>query len=104
MGAGLGDTIIAATAAGGETALRIVGLFHTGLEQQDLAFVYLPLTKQQSMQARPRVVNEIHIRLADISRSISAGAGDRRALGITRRRRGRKPMRASCRSSCCRTR
>ncbi len=70
MGAGLGDTIIAATTAGGETGLRIVGLFHTGLEQQDLAFVYLPLTKQQSMQARPRVVNEIHIRLADISRSI----------------------------------
>ena len=70
MGASLGDTVIAATAAGGETALRIVGMFHTGLEQQDLGFVYLPLTKQQSMQARPRVVNEIHIRLDDISRSI----------------------------------
>lgn len=70
MGTEIGDTVVAATAAGGETGLRIVGLFRTGLEQQDLGFVYLPLTKQQSMQARPRVVNEIHIRLDDIARSI----------------------------------
>lgn len=70
MGAGIGDTVIAATAAGGETGLRIVGLFDTGLDQQDLNFAYLQLAKQQSMQGRPRVVNEIHLRLADMSRSI----------------------------------
>lgn len=70
MGAGLGDTISVATAAGGESVLRVVGLFRTGLEQQDLGQVYVSLNRQQSMQARPRVVNEIHIRLADLSRSI----------------------------------
>ena len=69
MGAALGDTISVATAAGGESALRIVGIFHTGLEQQDIGQVYVALNRQQSMQARPRVVNEIHIRLADIRRS-----------------------------------
>jgi lipoprotein-releasing system permease protein len=69
MGAALGDTVAVATAAGGETALRIVGIFSTGVEQQDLAQVYVALTRQQSMQGRPRVVNAIHIRLADISRS-----------------------------------
>jgi lipoprotein-releasing system permease protein len=70
MGANLGDTIAAATLAGGETALRIVGLFRTGLEQQDNGIVYVSLSKQQSMQARPRVINEIRIRLDDITQSI----------------------------------
>jgi lipoprotein-releasing system permease protein len=69
MGAALGDTVSVATTAGGESALRIVGIFRTGLEQQDIGQVYVALNRQQSMQARPRVVNEIHIRLADISRS-----------------------------------
>ncbi len=69
MGAALGDTISVATAQGGESVLRIVGIFHTGLEQQDLGQVFVALNRQQSMQARPRVVNEIHIRLTDIRRS-----------------------------------
>ncbi len=69
MGAQLGDTISVATTAGGESTLRIVGLFRTGIEQQDLGQVYVSLNRQQSMQARPRVVNEIHIRLDDIERS-----------------------------------
>ncbi len=79
MGASLGDTISVATAAGGENVLRIVGIFHTGLEQQDLGQVFVALNRQQSMQARPRVVNEIQIRLADIeqSRAIAALAEGR---------------------------
>ena len=71
MGVAVGDTVIAATTAGGQTSLRVVGLFATGLEQQDLGLVYVNLAKQQSMQARPRVVNEIGIRLRDISRSVA---------------------------------
>ena len=70
MGAAVGDTIAAATLAGGETSLRIVGIFRTGLEQQDTGLIYLSLSKQQSMQARPRVINEIRIRLDDIAGSI----------------------------------
>ena len=74
MGAALGDTISVATVAGGETTLRVVGIFRTGLEQQDIGQVYVALNRQQSMQGRPRVVNEIHIRLADIDRSIEVAA------------------------------
>ena len=70
MGVAVGDTVVAATTAGGQTSLRVVGLFATGLEQQDLGLVYVNLAKQQSMQARPRVVNEIGIRLRDIARSV----------------------------------
>ncbi len=70
MGAAVGDTIAAATLAGGETSLRIVGIFRTGLEQQDTGLIYLSLSKQQSMQGRPRVINEIRIRLDDIAGSI----------------------------------
>lgn len=74
MGASLGDTIAAATLAGGETSLRIVGIFRSGLEQQDTGIAYLSLSKHQSMQARPRVINEIRIRLDDIARSIPIAA------------------------------
>ncbi len=74
MGADIGDTLAAATAAGGETALRVVGIFSTGMEAADTSQVFVALAKQQSMQARPRVVNEIHIRLADITRSIAMAA------------------------------
>jgi len=74
MGAALGDTVAVATSAGGESALRIVGIFRTGVEQQDNSQVYVSLNRQQSMQGRPRVVNEIHIRLADIARSREVAA------------------------------
>ena len=74
MGAALGDTISVATVVGGESALRVVGIFRTGLEQQDIGQVYVALNRQQSMQGRPRVVNEIHIRLANIDRSIEVAA------------------------------
>jgi lipoprotein-releasing system permease protein len=74
MGVALGDTVAVSTVAGGESALRVVGIFRTGLEQQDLGQVYVALNRLQSMQARPRVVNEIHIRLADIDRSREVAA------------------------------
>lgn len=74
LGAGMGDTLSVATTAGGEGALRVVGIFRTGLEQQDIGQVFITLARQQSLQGRPRVVNEIHVRLADITRSIPMAA------------------------------
>ena len=74
MGVGIGDSVAAVAAGGRETTLRVVGLYFTGLEEQDLARVYVNLARQQSMQSRPRVVNQIAIRLADISRSIAFAA------------------------------
>jgi lipoprotein-releasing system permease protein len=69
MGAGIGDVLIASTAESG-AALRVVGIFRTGLEAQDTTQVYLALARQQSLLSRPRVVNQIHVRLDDIARSI----------------------------------
>ncbi len=70
MGVGVGDSVTAVTTAGAETALKIVGLFHTGIDAEDQSWAITQLARQQAMQARPRVVNQIHVRLDDLSRSI----------------------------------
>jgi lipoprotein-releasing system permease protein len=69
MQAEMGDTLSVA-ARGGKTTLRVIGIFKTGLEQLDERQVYVNLTKQQSMQARARIINEIRIKLDDITQSI----------------------------------
>jgi lipoprotein-releasing system permease protein len=74
MGVAPGDIVAAVAAGGRESSLRVVGLYHSGLEEQDLTRVYLNLVRQQSLQGRPRVVNQIGIRLADIGRSIPFAA------------------------------
>ncbi|HMS45355.1 MAG TPA: ABC transporter permease, partial [Alphaproteobacteria bacterium] len=70
LGASLGDSLIAATPAGIITNLKIVGVFRTGLNQLDEGQTYVHLVKQQSLQNRPRVINEIRIRLPDVAQSI----------------------------------
>jgi lipoprotein-releasing system permease protein len=69
MAVGLGDTVLVATTAS-QARLKIVGLFHTGIDAEDQTWGILSLSRQQALQERPRVVNQIHIRLADLSRSI----------------------------------
>jgi lipoprotein-releasing system permease protein len=79
MGVGLGDSVVASTTASGQTSLKIVGIFHTGVDVEDQYWGIVPLTRQQAMQDRPRVVNQIHLRLDDVSRSIPlAGQIERR--------------------------
>jgi len=79
MGVGLGDSVVASTTAAGQTSLKIVGIFHTGIDVEDQYWGIVPLTRQQAMQNRPRVVNQIHVRLDDVSRSIPlAGQIERR--------------------------
>jgi len=70
IGVGLGDSVTAVTTAGTQTSLKIVGIFHTGVDFEDQNWGLVPLARQQAMQNRPRVVNAIHVRLEDISRSI----------------------------------
>ena len=82
MGVGLGDSVVAVTTAGSQTALKIVGVFHTGIDAQDQSLGIVPLARQQAMQNRPRVVNEIHIRLADIKRSIPLAEAFERRWGF----------------------
>jgi lipoprotein-releasing system permease protein len=79
MGVGLGDSVVASTTSAGQTNLKIVGIFHTGIDGEDQSWGVVPLARQQAMQNRPRVVNQIHVRLADVSRSIPlAGQIERR--------------------------
>ena len=82
MGVGLGDSVVAATTAGSQATLKIVGIFHTGIDAQDQFLGIVPLARQQAMQNRPRVVNEIHVRLADIKRSIPLAEAFERRWGF----------------------
>ena len=79
MGVGVGDSVTAVTTEAAQTALKIVGIFHTGIDAEDQSWAITGLARQQAMQARPRVVNQIHVRLDDVSRSIPlAGTIERR--------------------------
>jgi lipoprotein-releasing system permease protein len=80
MQAEVGDTLTVA-ARGGRANLRIVGIFKTGLDQMDNRQVYVNLTKQQSMQGRARIINEINIRLDDIKQSIPIAAALEQRFG-----------------------
>jgi lipoprotein-releasing system permease protein len=82
MGVALGDSVVAATTTGVQASLKIIGIFHTGIDAEDQYWGILPLARQQSMQARPRVVNEIHIRLAEIARSIRLAQAIERRWGF----------------------
>ena len=82
MGVGLGDSVTAVTTAGTQTSLKIVGIFHTGIDAEDQYWGIVPLARQQAMQNRPRVVNEIHVRLADVSRSIPLAQAIERRWGF----------------------
>jgi len=82
MGVALGDSVAAATTAGVQADLKIVGIFHTGIDAEDQSWGILPLARQQAMQARPRVVNQIHIRLADIASSVLLAQSIERRWGF----------------------
>ena len=82
MGVSLGDSVTAVTTAGTQTSLKIVGVFHTGIDVEDQYWGIVPLARQQAMQSRPRVVNEIHIRLSDVSRSVPLAQAIERRWGF----------------------
>lgn len=74
MGADIGDTLTASASRGAVQRLRVVGIFKTGMDQVDRRSVYLSLARQQSLQMRPRIVNEICIRLVQVAQSIPVAA------------------------------
>lgn len=81
MAIGMGDSLLLASPTGGTARLRVVGLFKTGIESLDNAQIYIPLAKQQAVQGRPRVVNEIRVRLAEVARSIPVADALERRFG-----------------------
>jgi lipoprotein-releasing system permease protein len=82
MGVRVGDSVTAVTTAGAQTILKIVGLFHTGIDAEDQNWAVTGLARQQAMQARPRVVNQIHVRLENVSRSVPLAQAIERRWGF----------------------
>lgn len=83
LGATVGDTITAVAPAGTVLPMKVVGLFRTGITTLDNAHGYTLLKVNQILQGREQVVNQIQLRLADVTRAeplaraIEARFGDR---------------------------
>ncbi len=87
LGVQLGDTITAVSPAGVTLSMKVVGLFRTGIQNVDQASGFALLKVNQVLQNRPNVVNQILVRLADVTgaeplaRRIEAQFGDRSERG-----------------------
>jgi lipoprotein-releasing system permease protein len=69
LGVQMGDTITAVSPAGVTLSMKVVGLFRTGIQQVDQANGFALLKVSQVLQDRPNVVNQILLRLADVTRA-----------------------------------
>jgi len=69
LGVQPGDTITAVSPAGVALSMKVVGLFRTGVQALDQQNGYALLKVSQVLQDRPNVVNQILIRLADVTRA-----------------------------------
>ena len=69
LGVQLGDTVVAISPRGVSLQMKIVGVFHTGLVTLDQSAGYVLLKVNQVLQDRPNVVNQIQMRLTDVTRA-----------------------------------
>jgi len=69
LGASLGDTITVLGRSGQPTLMKIVGIFMTGVVSLDASESFALLKVAQTLQDRPNVVNQLRIRLADVSQA-----------------------------------
>ncbi|QJE73354.1 ABC transporter permease [Aerophototrophica crusticola] len=65
LGAKLGDSLLAVTAAGVTRRVTVEGIFHTGIQNLDEGVAYMLLKRAQVLQDRINVVNQVRLRLAD---------------------------------------
>jgi lipoprotein-releasing system permease protein len=83
LGVALGDSISAVSPAGVALSMKVVGLFRTGIQAVDQGQAFALLKVNQVLQDRPNVVNQLLLRLADVTRAeplarqIEARFGDR---------------------------
>jgi lipoprotein-releasing system permease protein len=83
LGVGMGDTLSALSPAGVILSMKVVGLFRTGIQTVDQGHAFLLLTVQQVLQDRPNVLNQLLLRLEDVTqaealaRQVEARFGDR---------------------------
>lgn len=69
LGVELGDTVIAVSPRGVSLQMKIVGIFHTGLVALDQTQGYALLKVNQVLQDRSNVVNQILLRLRDVTQA-----------------------------------
>lgn len=69
LGAALGDTITAVAPSGVVLSMKITGLLKSGISSIDNGQGYALLKTVQVLQGRSNVVNQIRIRLADVTRA-----------------------------------
>jgi lipoprotein-releasing system permease protein len=83
LGIGMGDTLSAVAPNGTVLSMKVVGMFRTGIQAVDQGHGFALLKVAQVLADRPNVVNQILIRLADVTqaepmaRQIEARFGDR---------------------------
>jgi lipoprotein-releasing system permease protein len=83
LGIGMGDSLAAISPQGVVLSMKVVGLFRTGIQAVDQGHGFALLKVSQVLQDRPNVVNQILIRLADVTqaepmaRRIESRFGDR---------------------------
>jgi lipoprotein-releasing system permease protein len=65
LGADLGTTVTLVSATGQTRAVKIVGLFHTGVTARDEGEGYVLLKIAQILSERPNAINEIRLKLDD---------------------------------------
>lgn len=66
LGAAEGDTLSVSSSAGIAIRMKIVGVFHTGVVAVDQTEAVALLKKAQILLARPNVINQIRMKLADV--------------------------------------
>jgi lipoprotein-releasing system permease protein len=81
LGAGEGSNLTATSPAGAVLKMEVVGIFATGVTALDNFESYTLLKKAQVLQARPNVINQIRVRLDDVSAARQRAADIERWIG-----------------------
>ncbi len=81
VGAELNDTLSVISPAGVMLKMKVVGIFRTGITPIDNFESYALLKKAQILQNRPNVINQIRIRLRDVSQARSVASSIEARLG-----------------------
>jgi lipoprotein-releasing system permease protein len=83
LGIGMGDTLTVISPQGVVLSMQVAGMFRTGIQTVDQGHAFALLKVNQVLQDRPNVVNQILVRLADVTqaepmaRLIESRFGDR---------------------------
>jgi lipoprotein-releasing system permease protein len=76
-----GASVVISSPAGIRLRAKVVGIFHSGLVGIDNATIYARLKEVQVILDRPNVVNEIRLRLEDVTRARAVADQIERRLG-----------------------